>query len=63
MWSEHCYYLALCINNLSQEILTLVLNLAGEGILDCGVVCFNEMAFAVTDSERGFACAVTVSML
>lgn len=32
-----------------------------KGVLDCGVIGFDEVAFAIPDSKRGFTCAVIVS--
>ena len=49
--------LALCVDDFSQESLTLQLNLLAKGVLDGRVVGLNEVALDVSDSEGGFACS------
>ena len=47
--------LACGVDNFREEGLTLVDDLMAESVLDRGIVAFNEVAFAVSDGERGFA--------
>lgn len=43
------------IDDLGQERLSLVDNLVTEGVLDGGIVAFDEVALAVLDRQRGLA--------
>ena len=55
---EQVPHLSRRVDDFCEERLALVDDLVAEGILDRGVIAFDEVALAVLDCEGRFACAL-----
>lgn len=59
VWS----HLSCSVDDFRQKRLAFVDNLMAECVLDRRIVTLDEMAFAILDCQRGFACAGRQSLI